>query len=1350
MRLLKKLLITIFSVVCVCCFFVIGENVSRAEGAEKVAQKVTLSGRQDFVLDGDADLLDLGEYNGLEILSVKTSNGDTLDGISTATARKILTDKQKHGELDIIVTVIKADGTKVEITVPVTVITKVITTMSDLQDSVKHIKGADNIYGYYVLGNDVSYKEVGFTFKNASYGFSTANAFRGTFDGRGYTVNYNSSGAAYGLFGTINRATIKNVTIIDAWNSGGSLIAYNAYNLILENVNISVTGGKVLSGQNGSTPFFGYTLSVSTLKKVTISSSVAMKYVFATQNRNSFEEVLLDAVVTEGFSITDKVFPLGVKKKLNEGQDLLLDDTRERVIDLGITDGNINTAQTYDLNVDGLTEANFVSVGYGGKTLTTDGLTIKTSEFGKVYGKGELEIKYIYDGKFLTHKLPVLFVTKVLNTANDLKSFAGYADAYDGATNNGVYDGYFTLGKDIDYNGTFVPSMITHTDKIGDKTLGFRGVFDGRGYTVNGMCVESANWSDDNGTSTAYRRTGFISVLHKDGVIKNVAFTNAKVKYCSYLASWGEGIIENVFVGYTGNTADAWNSTVNTVRDGVPAVTMRNCVISYDTAWSKGYILGKVNDSAAAYQNVYLVGPSTDNLISYYSNLQNKDGVTTSVPFSKDNFACYNQAAEMLAERKNEINAWNYFSASNTSLSFGSKTLFTASAAATPNYDGNVILSADKTSSDYTIIYEDGNEYALKAAGFISEHLRRASGSVTYTGLSGGRFAETINGGINLKITTQPPATWSDSSAYIVIGGTDIENAPKADYGRYIIKTVGNTAFINANMDEEYITAAIAFLEQTIGYNALSDDTVLYEKIDGATVIMPDIDIDYDSAFNLRNSTNAHHVWKNEQLGLNGRERFPIGPADENEEMQPVHNTIYWLNYSENKTLHPAWFRTTSSGISDICYAAGGAQNSSNAEYVAMVNYAANEVRNLLDAYPSVTDLTFSLSDGDLEGCQCSVCSSNHTDAAVKFLNDVVLKIQSLDGNAEREFTIYLFAYYYLCNAPTITMNDHLGILYAPVRNGYEATSIYSCVNNSVRNQISAWVAKTKNIGFWFYGTLFHNYMIPTDTVKSLLTWFEFSARTVKAAGGEPAWIYVNGQTRERGASAFEAFKQYAFSKAQVEILENVNRTDNATVYYQQLDDYVLELESKFFAFTVNGTTKTFRDGGYFGAAKANEAMYNLYLQMKTDYANIKRDGTTYEYIDAVTYSGTPGITKTANRLCDYLTTGKTDGYWKYFTSDMIKKYMGYIETAQSAIASYGGDMKTVYERHILIESLTPRFLLCVAGGSSKSGYGFSGGYKGVSISYLRKNLKSDFNLLGREYYGEHYKLSDLYSNWGI
>ena len=176
-------------------------------------EEITLSGRQDFVLDGEAELLDLGIYNGLEILSVKTSNGEVLDGISTATARKILTDKQKHGEQNIIVTVVKADGAKLEITVPVTVITKVITTMSDLQATVKHTDSADNIYGYYVLGNDVSYNEKGFSAIAASKGDENSKAFRGILDGRQFSITTNSSVAAYGLFGTLNGATIKNVTI---------------------------------------------------------------------------------------------------------------------------------------------------------------------------------------------------------------------------------------------------------------------------------------------------------------------------------------------------------------------------------------------------------------------------------------------------------------------------------------------------------------------------------------------------------------------------------------------------------------------------------------------------------------------------------------------------------------------------------------------------------------------------------------------------------------------------------------------------------------------------------------------------------------------------------------------------------------------------------------------------------------------------------------------------------------------------------------------------------------------------------------------------------------------------------
>ena len=57
---------------------------------------------------------------------------------------------------------------------------------------------------------------------------------------------------------------------------------------------------------------------------------------------------------------------------------------------------------------------------------------------------------------------------------------------------------------------------------------------------------------------------------------------------------------------------------------------------------------------------------------------------------------------------------------------------------------------------------------------------------------------------------------------------------------------------------------------------------------------------------------------------------------------------------------------------------------------------------------------------------------------------------------------------------------------------------------------------------------------------------------------------------------------------------------------------------------------------------------------------------------------------------------------------------------------------------------------MCVAGGSSKSGYGFAGGYNGTNITTLRTALKTDLEALDVTYYGEHYKMSDLYDNWGI
>ena len=293
-----------------------GESISY--DAVTKGKQVTLAGRQDFILDGkDVSVIDIGEYGDAEILSITTSTGYELYTLSSDSVDDVFkTAKHAHGEQNLIVKISRG-GEIIVVTVPVTVITKVIYTMADLQTYVKHkATDTDDINGYYVLGNNVTYTETGFTAVTASGGWSSSKAFKGTFDGRGFTITTNSSGAMYGLFGTLNGATIKNVTVTDVW-SGGAVIARNAYNTTFDNVKIVISNGNVLSGAADNTPIIGNTMQKCTLANVDITSSKDIVYVFATQNENVFTDVTITANVTGGFAESSPEYPTGVELKSN-------------------------------------------------------------------------------------------------------------------------------------------------------------------------------------------------------------------------------------------------------------------------------------------------------------------------------------------------------------------------------------------------------------------------------------------------------------------------------------------------------------------------------------------------------------------------------------------------------------------------------------------------------------------------------------------------------------------------------------------------------------------------------------------------------------------------------------------------------------------------------------------------------------------------------------------------------------------------------------------------------------------------------------------------------------------------
>ena len=238
----------------------------------------------------------------------------------------------------------------------------------------------------------------------------------------------------------------------------------------------------------------------------------------------------------------------------------------------------------------------------------------------------------------VTYTLPVTLYTMIINNKEEMDQLVSVS--YATTEEVGVWDGYFVLGNDIDYNGEFDP-MTSHNHLyviLGsagmDKSLrynasacGFRGIFDGMGYNIDGLAIGV----NKTGGSTA--EAGIFGVMHQNGIVRNVSFTNAACRENSgYIAASGGGLIENVSISYGqigglgevyspgGNNEMRIMSSFYSTHQGVSdTATVRNCFVDasnakilWDTKAEKGYkypalqLAGKTS----CMENVIVVCPN--------------------------------------------------------------------------------------------------------------------------------------------------------------------------------------------------------------------------------------------------------------------------------------------------------------------------------------------------------------------------------------------------------------------------------------------------------------------------------------------------------------------------------------------------------------------------------------------------------------------------------------------------------------------------------------------------------------------------------------------------------------------
>lgn len=225
------------------------------------------------------------------------------------------------------------------------------------------------------------------------------------------------------------------------------------------------------------------------------------------------------------------------------------------------------------------------------------------------------EASKLGEGKTITvetekavYSVPANLYTQVIHTKAELADWGTLAKAAN--SNSKIWDGYFVLGNDIDFEGGQYQSFI-NWEKVGTldcTTAGFKGVFDGKGHIIDDIVIDP----NANG--------GFIGMMFtssggsESGVLRNVAFTNAVSKgNGGFVVSSGGGKVSNVYVSLNElkGGRDPDRSGVFFTRDAVGwAARVTDCFVEIKSVEQDAYTfaIGAKHRRTGMIQNVYAVG----------------------------------------------------------------------------------------------------------------------------------------------------------------------------------------------------------------------------------------------------------------------------------------------------------------------------------------------------------------------------------------------------------------------------------------------------------------------------------------------------------------------------------------------------------------------------------------------------------------------------------------------------------------------------------------------------------------------------------------------------------------------
>ena len=598
--------------------------------------------------------------------------------------------------------------------------------------------------------------------------------------------------------------------------------------------------------------------------------------------------------------------------------------------------------------------------------------------------------------------------------------------------------------------------------------------------------------------------------------------------------------------------------------------------------------------------------------------------------------------------------------------------------------NGKKLVENGKT--EYTIVFDSSVQPVLAP---LSQYIYEASD-------------------VTLKSQEDDEMTWTESQKWIVVGseklftqaGLTMPKESLGSTGFYMISK-GNSVFIMAEDVYGIQNGIYTFLEYTIGYDAFSEDTVTYNRME--TIALYDFDVtekpDYEflTPSNNVSTTGAHQM----RMSSTSDVMIPTNGTY-------YHNSLFYVPPETYLEDHPKWYNTDvehNDQPAQLCYTAHGDKE----EYGKMMSALMEKMKYYISqsGCEDSTTITITMQDNPFM-CECDACMEvyntygTHAAAVIRFMNDVSVHLDeyltqkaAADGTEKREINLLFFAYKSTQNAPVKEVNgkyepidesvrcrDNVCVMLAPI-NAYYNHSFYDEKNAQHAKAVEKWAGCSSKLYLWLYNTNFEQYLYAYNS-------FDATVETYRYCKNHNAiYMYNQGQYNQTSPTGFSVLKEYLNAKA----LWNVN--------YSTADIY-----DKFFK-------------GYFG--EASVPMRRFFDEMQSHL----------KYIDEVYSMELPG------GIYDKVKDSK------YYSKVQLEKWLSYVDEAYEAIEplkATNPEKYNLYAKHIKQESLYPRCVLIDL---------FSGYYTSAQLEDMKASFLADAEELKVSRYSEPVTLNAyVAANW--